>query len=225
MTHQQKKDILILARTRIQLYCSALAELLATTEAFQVHLLDENSRPVCGPGNPCDLIVFFPGYPVLASTSRISKLRGQNTKLLMVIGTNVRPAIRHLMTLDVDGIISSDVDYAEFLRAIETLTFKKRKYISPSLIASLTDVSLQNPFASLSKKELDIAMIATDGKRNVDIAAELNISPKTVNTYKSRVFKKLGVANDMQLLRLILENKNLAEPGKARNRRSHPTRH
>jgi two-component system, NarL family, invasion response regulator UvrY len=214
MTRVQKKDILILARASIRLYCSALAELLAKSGTFHVHFLEENARPLCGPDNPCDLIVFFPGYPILASTARIAKLRGRDTKLLMILGASVQSAVRHVARLDVDGIIPSDVDYDEFLRSINTLVFKKLKYISPSLIASLTDAPPESPFMRLSKKELDVALIATNGKRNVDIAAELNISPKTVNTYKSRIFKKLGITNDMQLLRLVLENKSLTASGK-----------
>ena len=223
MTRSPKKDILVLTRASIRLYCSALAELLALSGTFRVHLLEENSRPVCGPDEPCDLIVFFPGYPVLASTSRIAKLHAKDTKLLMILGSGVQSAVRHVITLDVDGIIPSDVDYAEFLTAINTLVFKKLKYISPSLIASLTDATPESPFTSLSKKELDVALIATNGKRNVDIAAELNISPKTVNTYKSRIFKKLGITNDMQLLRLVLENRSLAEVGKEPTKQ--PTKH
>jgi two-component system, NarL family, invasion response regulator UvrY len=131
----------------------------------------------------------------------------------MILGASVQSAVRHVASLDVDGIIPSNVDYDEFLTSIDTLVFKKLKYISPSLIASLTNAPGESPFTHLSKKELDVALIATNGKRNVDIAAELNISPKTVNTYKSRIFKKLGITNDMQLLRLVLENNSLTESG------------
>jgi two-component system invasion response regulator UvrY len=225
MKPSQKKDVLILARSSIHLYCSALAELLTAAGPFEVHLLEEGSPPVCGPNNPCSLIVLFPGYPVLTSTSRVAKLRGKNTKVLMVLGSNIQLAIRYITTLNVDGIIPSDVDYAEFLTAINTLIFRNRKYLSPMLLSSLNDTSLENPFSRLSKKELDVALITTKGKRNVEIASELNISPKTVNTYKSRIFKKLGITNDMQLLQLILENNSLDESRRNLSGEHNLTRH
>jgi DNA-binding NarL/FixJ family response regulator len=221
-----KKDVLILARKGIHLYCSALAELLQKKGSFNIHILDETSRPIsCGMDNPCNLIIFFPGYPVLSSTARVAGLRGKGTKLLMVLGTDIQMAIGHLTMLDVDGIIPSDADYAEFLTAIDALLFRNLKYMSPLLITSLTHTTVNNPFSSLSRKELDVALIATMGKRNTEIAAELNISPKTVNTYKSRIFRKLGIANDMELFRLILENKTFREESNGSGGRGHATRH
>jgi DNA-binding NarL/FixJ family response regulator len=41
----------------------------------------------------------------------------------------------------------------------------------------------------------------SDGKRNKDIAAELNLNEKTVSTYRSRIMKKLRVRNLVELVR------------------------
>jgi two-component system invasion response regulator UvrY len=50
-------------------------------------------------------------------------------------------------------------------------------------------------------------MRLTKGKRVPEIASELSINPKTVNTYRYRMFDKLGVATDVELTHLALRHK------------------
>jgi DNA-binding NarL/FixJ family response regulator len=57
----------------------------------------------------------------------------------------------------------------------------------------------KSPLAQLSQRELQIAELITSGKRANDVAVTLNISPKTINTYKYRIYEKLGVTNDVEL--------------------------
>jgi len=76
----------------------------------------------------------------------------------------------------------------------------------------MNDVIGDNLFASLSKKEIDVVEMAISEKKCRDIADMLKISPKTVSTYKARIYKKLDVNNDVELLKLALtQNMNEAE--------------
>ncbi|MDG1912684.1 MAG: LuxR C-terminal-related transcriptional regulator [Flavobacteriaceae bacterium] len=52
------------------------------------------------------------------------------------------------------------------------------------------------PFSS---REIEVLKFLIDGKRNIEIAATLKINQKTVNTYKSRLMKKLDVNNAADL--------------------------
>ncbi|TNE94850.1 MAG: DNA-binding response regulator, partial [Gammaproteobacteria bacterium] len=56
-----------------------------------------------------------------------------------------------------------------------------------------------SPLGCLSQRELQIAALITSGNRAKDVAETLNISPKTINTYKYRIYEKLGVTNDVEL--------------------------
>ena len=57
----------------------------------------------------------------------------------------------------------------------------------------------QSPFSTLSERELQVAEMITSGQRANQIASRLNVSPKTVNTYKYRIYEKVGAANDVEL--------------------------
>jgi two-component system, NarL family, invasion response regulator UvrY len=59
-----------------------------------------------------------------------------------------------------------------------------------------------SPFKELSSRELQVAMMILDGQRTQDISDTLSLSPKTVSTYRQRVYEKLGVQNDVDLTRL-----------------------
>jgi DNA-binding NarL/FixJ family response regulator len=51
------------------------------------------------------------------------------------------------------------------------------------------------PTAGLSKRELDVLRGIVDGKSNQEIAAELFISPRTVETHVANILGKLGLAS------------------------------
>jgi two-component system invasion response regulator UvrY len=58
------------------------------------------------------------------------------------------------------------------------------------------------PFEHLSAREMQVAMMILDGQRTQDISDGLCLSPKTVSTYRQRIYDKLGVKNDVELTRL-----------------------
>ncbi len=60
----------------------------------------------------------------------------------------------------------------------------------------------QNPFRDLSAREMQVALMTLDGCATQAISDGLCVSPKTVSTYRQRIFEKLGVKNDVELTRL-----------------------
>src|SRR6266536_2200256 len=61
----------------------------------------------------------------------------------------------------------------------------------------------QSGLASLTKRELEIATMATDRKTNREIAAALFLSGKTVESHMRHVFQKLGVSSRVEVARAI----------------------
>ena len=65
------------------------------------------------------------------------------------------------------------------------------------------DESTQKPrrfFRKLSSREVEVLKLLASGKRNKEVAEELNLNEKTVSTYKARLMKKLNVDNLVDLL-------------------------
>lgn len=56
-------------------------------------------------------------------------------------------------------------------------------------------------FNKLSMREVEVLKLLYAGKRNKDIAFELNINDKTVSTYRTRIMKKLNVKTVIELIR------------------------
>ena len=56
--------------------------------------------------------------------------------------------------------------------------------------------STASPFDALTPREMEIALLLNQGMRQEAIAKRLNLSAKTVNTHKSRLFEKLAIRDD-----------------------------
>jgi DNA-binding NarL/FixJ family response regulator len=61
-------------------------------------------------------------------------------------------------------------------------------------------------YKRLSTREVEVLKLLSSGKKNKEIAHELDINEKTVSTYKARLFKKLNVTN---LIDLVNQGKQL----------------
>lgn len=71
------------------------------------------------------------------------------------------------------------------------------------LPADLPDGPGAVELASLSRREVQVAVLVSAGFTNQQIAGRMQLSPKTVETYLSRIFKKLGVVSRSQIAHLV----------------------
>ena len=63
-----------------------------------------------------------------------------------------------------------------------------------------------NPFDVLSERELQICMMVINCEKVQEISDKLHLSPKTVNSYRYRIFEKLGIGGDVELTRLAIRH-------------------
>ena len=61
--------------------------------------------------------------------------------------------------------------------------------------------------ADLSAQEYKVLLALAAGRRTGEVAAELNVSAKTVSTYKRRVLNKLGLKSTTDLVRYVIDHK------------------
>lgn len=113
---------------------------------------------------------------------------------------------QRLLDAGASGFISKGTDMEEMVRAIRAIHAGQR-YISPEIAQRLVLSRLDaqdNPFDHLSSRELQVAMMVVNCHKVSDISDRLFLSPKTVNTYRYRIFEKLGVQSDVELTHLAL---------------------
>lgn len=111
------------------------------------------------------------------------------------------------------GYITKDRAAEELLLAIRKVAAGK-KYVTQSLaeklVDDLDDTSEKPLHEILSDREFQILKMMAKGQSQTNIANELSISVSTVNTYRSRIFEKLNLHSNAELIHYAFQN-NLIE--------------
>jgi DNA-binding NarL/FixJ family response regulator len=161
----------------------------------------------------CDL--HLPGVSGLEVTERV--VRGDHgTRVIIVSVLQDGPMPKRLLEVGASGYVGKGGDAAELLRAVRDVARGKR-YLASSIAQNLALSGIKgdsSPFDALSPRELEVAMMLTQGLRQEDIARRLSLSAKTVNTHKTRLFEKLGIQDSIALARLVTQY-GIADPALA----------
>jgi two-component system invasion response regulator UvrY len=110
-----------------------------------------------------------------------------------------------LLRLGVHGYLLKASDEPEIVAAIRTV-MAGDKYISSSLsnaiATELISSQSQNPFDKLSDREFELTLQILKGYSVAEIAETLHLNTSTVGTLRSRVMKKLGITNAIELIHM-----------------------
>jgi two-component system invasion response regulator UvrY len=152
--------------------------------------------------------VKMPGIGGLEATRKLLLLDPDIKVLIVTVcDDDLFPA--KLLQAGAAGYLTKDATMDEMVRAIRAVNSGQR-YISPAVAQQLafkhiTDKE-ESPFSSLSERELQVMIMITRGNKPQEISEKLNLSPKTVNSYRYRIFEKLGVKNDVELTLLAIRH-------------------
>jgi two-component system invasion response regulator UvrY len=157
-----------------------------------------------------DIVVMdirMPGIGGLEATRRIHRTM-EDVKVLILTAHIEDSALRLMLEAGAIGFLSKGADTSEMTDAIRQV-FHGKRYVSQEIaqrlaLSHFTDED--NPFRHLSHRELQIALMIVNCQRVQDISDRLHLSPKTVNTYRYRLFDKLEVATDVELTHLALRH-------------------
>jgi two-component system, NarL family, invasion response regulator UvrY len=150
----------------------------------------------------------MPGIGGLEATRKLLRLC-PDSKILIVTVCEDDLFPSRLLQAGAVGYLTKGADLEEMVRAIRSVHAGQR-YISPEIARQLAlkhlDDSGKSPFESLSERELQVFMMITQGAKVQHIADKLCLSPKTVNSYRYRIFEKLNVNNDVELTHLAIRH-------------------
>lgn len=150
--------------------------------------------------------VKMPGIGGLEATRKILR-QDDSIKVIAVTQCEEEPFPSRLMKAGASGYMTKGAGLAEMVRAIR-IVHAGQRYISPEVAQAMalrpfngTDTS---PMELLSERELQIMMMIVTCHRVQTISDKLCLSPKTVNTYRYRIFDKLGISSDVEMTLLAM---------------------
>ena len=154
------------------------------------------------------LDITMPGMGGLDALKRIRTLKKDLPVLMLSIHDEEQFALRSLKA-GAAGYLTKGSAPDELVRAIRQVS-KGRKYISQDFAEKLATELQQDirqlPHERLSDRELQVLCMMAAGKTASGMAAELNLSVKTVSTYRSRILEKMGMATNAELIAYAVKN-------------------
>lgn len=150
----------------------------------------------------------MPGMGGLEATKKILRFT-PDAKVIVLTAHSEDPFPTKVMQIGAAGYLTKGTPPKEMVNAIKAVNSGQR-YL-PAKIAQQMALSQfksvdDNPFSSLSDRELQIMLMITRGEKVPDISEYLHLSTKTINSYRYRMFEKLNVGNDVELTHLAIRH-------------------
>ena len=192
---------------------SGLRRLLADFPKLQVVGEAENGEDafrLCRELQP-DLVLMdlkMPGIGGLEATRKVSS-HYPHIKVIAVSAMEDELYVSRLLQAGAAGYVLKGAPFEDMLKAIYKVMAGQR-YLSGAVAEQLAlrqfDSSESSPFERLSERELQIALMVVNCHKVQEISERLSLSPKTVNSYRYRLFEKLGIESDVELTHLAIKH-------------------
>ena len=162
-----------------------------------------------------DLLVLDISMPELSGielTEIVKKRYPRLKTLALTMHDNVR-FLRRALTAGADGYLVKTDCGQEILAAIDRIR-QGQTYISSSLEAEFSedvlracgDSAADSSFRDLTKRERQVLALVAAGKTSKQMAAELRLSPRTVDHHRASLLRKLDLKNSVDLVNFAIRN-------------------
>lgn len=157
-----------------------------------------------------DVVLMDINMPGIGGLEATRKMLADKPSLRIIIVTMHQDDMfaQRLLKAGAVGYLTKGARVDEISHAIRE-TLAGRRYITPDIAQQLAlsqfpESESSSPFDSLSERELQVLMMLMEGQKISQISDKLCLSPKTVSTYRQRLYTKLGVQSDIELARLAM---------------------
>jgi len=156
-----------------------------------------------------DFVVLDISMPGQSGLQALKEIRGRKPNLPVLI-LSIHPEEQYALRAlkgGASGYITKDSAPEELVKAIQKI-LSGHKYITQSITDKLVDnFGDKLPHELLSDREYEVFAMIAVGKTITDIGAELSLSVKTVSTYRSRIYDKMGMKSRTELTIYAIQNK------------------
>ena len=151
------------------------------------------------------VLVLDLSMPDGSSIEAISRLREQAADTQIVVMTmDENPAFaQRAFAAGALGFVAKDLADGELPRAIRAAA-RGEEFVSPRVAARLDALHRSLTDDALSPREVEVLRLIALGHTSVEIARKLHLSPRTVETHRANVHRKLGLATRAELVRYAL---------------------
>lgn len=202
----------------------------AVREALAIRIAGESDLKVCGEAADLagavkladatqpDVAIIDLGLKSGSGLELIEMLKKSHPHLLMIVWSMYSEELYAARALraGAKGYINKEQATRQIVKAIRHVLSGKT-YLSPAMtekllarVGSAGQDAGVSPMEALTNRELDVFRLIGEGVKTADIAAKLHLSSKTVDTYRDRIRKKLGLAHGIELAHYatqwVLEN-------------------
>jgi two-component system, NarL family, invasion response regulator UvrY len=152
--------------------------------------------------------VQMPGIGGLEATRRCLRVH-PDIKVIAVSMYEDEPYPSKLLNVGAHGYVTKRAAIDGMVRAIKKVVAGQR-YVSAEIAQQMALKSFSesevSPFEILSNREMQITLMIVEGTKVPRISQSLSLSPKTVNSYRYRIFEKLDLSNDVGLTKLAIKH-------------------
>ena len=163
-----------------------------------------------------DVVVMDISMPDLngIEAARQIRVRAPSVRVVMLSMHANREHVHQALAAGADGYVLKESAATEVAAAVRAVA-AGRRYLSPAIEAAMLEAggsATRGPLESLSTRERQVLQLVVEGGSSAEIARTVHLSPKTVETYRSRLMKKLGVHDVTALVKFAVQH-GLTPPG------------
>ena len=158
-----------------------------------------------------DVLVMDITMPDLNGIEAASMVRARypQTRIVMLSMHSSSEHVYRAFQAGASGYVLKESAATEVIAAVQAVHAGQR-YLSPAL-RELSGAIAEgkggpSPLDSLSARERQVLQLVVEGKSSAEIARTVHLSPKTVETYRSRLMKKLGVPDVPSLVKFAIQH-------------------
>lgn len=142
--------------------------------------------------------------------TRLLKARDPKIRVLMMSACSDAAQVVRAMRAGASGFVAKWCHLSELLHAIREVAAGRRyiqRELADATLVQLTDSEPgEDPLARLSVRERQVLQMIAEGRRTSMIAGALCLSVKTIETYRARLMRKLGLTNLPALVKFAIQN-------------------
>lgn len=154
--------------------------------------------------------VMMPGLNGLEVTRQVTRRYPQTRVVVLSMYANEAYVFQALRN-GASGYVLKDSSAEVLMDAVRSVA-SGRRYLCPSLSERAIEAYMQKAeavaldvYETLTTREREIFHLLAEGSTNPQIAAQLSISPRTVEVHRARIMQKLGLATQTDLIRFALQ--------------------